>query len=199
MSMTPEQFVDHLEGVPDRMVAFMSKVMGEEARRAEKKIKGAFRPYPTANRFMGQFNSRSGNLERSVGATLPVQNASSVSLMLGLINDTERMTMIAEVQDYGATITPKRRSKLAIPAGEGLNPDGTRKYESIFDADDDYSFIKFTDDKIFGIEDGLVELIATRKRSHKIKDSAFISGPASEAIERIEDRLYDDKDLDEVF
>lgn len=197
--MTPEQFIDHLDSTGDRFVSFMATVMRDELSAGEKRLKSSFVPYMSANRMLGQINERSGELKAALGASFPVINGDRVSGSIGLQKQTERLRMIAEVQEYGATIRPKDAEKLAIPWDEGLNPDGTRKFETIFHAWYEYDYLKFTEDAIFGVDDGFMELIALRRDEVRIDDTLFIQDAAARTQDDIEDRLYDDPMLDKVF
>lgn len=201
--MTPEEFVEYLDAVPDRFMAVMGRIIGEETQKAGREIKNSFRPFDTAKRYLGQLNERSGMLKKSLGATLPVQDGMTVKASVGLINMTERMRMIAEVQEYGAVIRPRKAQLLAVPVAEGLNADGTRKFESIWDADREYDYVQFTDTAIYGHRrnavDSFGELIAVRKELVEIDDNPFIQAPVSRALDQIEDRLYDDKAVEDVF
>lgn len=197
--MTPEQFVDHLDSTGDRFVSFMATVMRDELSAGEKRLKDSFVPYMSANRMLGQINERSGELKAALGSSFPVINGNKVSGSIGLQKQTERLRMIAEVQEYGATIRPKDAEKLAIPWGEGLNPDGTRKFETIYHAWYEYDYLKFTEDAIFGVDDGFMELIALRRDEVRIEDTLFIQDAAARTQDDIEDRLYDDPMLDKVF
>lgn len=197
--MTPEQFVDHLETTSDRFVSFFASVMRDELAQGEKRLKSSFKPYPSAKRLFGELNERSGSLKDALGASFPVIQGDKVSGSIGLQKQDERSVMVAEVQEYGATIRPRNAEKLAIPWAEGLNADGTRRFETIFHAWYEYDYVKFTEDMIYGVDDGFMELIALRRDVVRIDDTGFIQDAAARTIDEIEDRLYDDPDLDKVF
>lgn len=198
--MTPEQFVDHLDSTGDRFVSFFASVMRDELAQGEKRLKNTFFKYKTADRDLGELNYRSKDLMKSLGASSPVIRGDKVSGSIGLQTTDPHMVMIAEVQEYGATIRPNPGTeKLAIPWEEGLNADGTRRFETIFHAKYEYDYLQFKENSIWGWDDGFGELIAVRKDVVRISDTKFIEDAAARTIDEIEDRLYDDPDLDKVF
>lgn len=140
-------------------------------------------------------NERSGELRDSLGSELDDSNRArnKFRLKVGVLPEG-KIQRIAYLQEYGTRrfpIRPRHAKKLAIPFKYGLNPDGTRKFRNIYEADDFFDEIKYTDDVIYGKKGGHFYEIAYRKDEVHIPGKFFVKRSGDAMLGRIE------RDLDE--
>lgn len=202
--MTGAEFTKHLGDAARRIYPSIRKLLTEEARTGVNEMRERFKRYPSARNTIGEINIRSGELLSSIGMDDVRWNKSTgrMSVEIGVIDPDEDVQKVARTQEYGAVITPKNVQKLAIPTAHGLNSDGTKKFESIWDAtgpESEYMAVHFTEDEIYGVRgSGTEELIARRSEREKIHAKYFVRTPGSKAAKRFLQRLQNDL-LDEVF
>lgn len=172
-----EEFMDHLSYAERELVPTIMDGLEVAGARAVKEMDRYFVMYPMAEPGINM-NERSGSLRGSLGFEFDdsASKKKRVRLKAGVLPEG-KIQRIAYLQEYGTKrfpIRPRYAKKLAIPVAHGLNPDGTRRWNTLWDADHFYGKLVFTEDEVYGKRGKFMELIAERRDEVTIEGKHFV-------------------------
>jgi hypothetical protein len=146
--MTFKEKIIELNEAGRQIPLAVQRVLTEEGELAASHMRSQFRAFPLA-RGNEQLNRRSGNLLTHIRSSVTVDATDRKTLTVGVLDADPELEAYAATQIYGGTPS----GNMAFPVGPALNPDGTPKYKSVFDAQRDFrTFINATHpDVIMGV------------------------------------------------